>query len=106
MAAKARREHRTAPGWYTDLVRRWGPAGPPVLAAETAAKRNGSSIADALGSGASAEDTAQAWGARARMADARRVAGAELDAGDIEALRRYPTPPRIPTTAQPQETTP
>jgi hypothetical protein len=47
---------------------------------------------------ASTANTAEAWGARARMADARRAAGAHLDDVDIEALRRYPTPPRIPIT--------
>jgi hypothetical protein len=33
------------------------------------------------------------WEGRARMAEARRHAGLELDQIDTEALRRYPAPP-------------
>lgn len=55
---------------------------------------------DALTRTVPPELVADAWGARARMADARRAAGVELDDIDEQALARYPDPPRIPTTQE------
>lgn len=37
-------------------------------------------------------DSPAGWEDRARMADARQAAGADLDSVDREALRRYPNP--------------
>ena len=40
------------------------------------------------------------WGGHARMSEARRIVGLELDELDQESLRRFPNPPRIPCSSQ------